>query len=341
MFVSVARPFLFITVISAFALPAFAVASDEDNEAKEQIQTVDGEMPSVHLGQEKQNLSGLEIKTLRPAFYQQEFLAYGKALNVQPLVALRSRYRVALSEELSAGARLTHSRQSIQRTEELYRHGVAPKRAVQTQQSLWKTDTAQFEARRAESDAVIEEARLTWGTRLADWVVATDQDALADFLSGKEVLLLVTLPSGKELSEPITGGYADPDGNRSQAQAAAFISPAPQIDQTVQGASYFFRTNGKKIRPGMNVSVWLPESHLQAKGVIIPPSALVWSMDQAFVYVKTGEDVFSRRLVEHYTPAPQGYFVQNTLRSGEQIVTIGGQMLLSEEFRAQIPNEDD
>jgi hypothetical protein len=37
---------------------------------------------------------------------------------------------------------------------------------------------------------------------------------------------------------------------------------------------------------------------------------------------------------------PNGYFISNELKPGEQLVLTGGQLLLSEEFRAQIPHED-
>jgi hypothetical protein len=38
--------------------------------------------------------------------------------------------------------------------------------------------------------------------------------------------------------------------------------------------------------------------------------------------------------------APEGYFIDKDLTAGEEIVITGGQMLLSEELRGQIPDED-
>jgi hypothetical protein len=64
-------------------------------------------------------------------------------------------------------------------------------------------------------------------------------------------------------------------------------------------------------------------------------------MDQAFVYLKTEEDTFSRRTLDHYSPMAGGYFISDAIKPGEQIVTKGAQMLLSEELRGQIPSEDD
>jgi hypothetical protein len=336
------RQLLIIAVMFSLGVPVSAAVDAENDGGAESVKAEEGAgMPVVSLDQQKQKQAGLEIMTVQASRYQPEFIAYGKAINVQPLVAIRSQYRVALSEQKSAGARLTQSGQSIRRTEELYRHGVAAKRIVLEQQSLWQTDKAQLEARRAQSDAVFEDARVMWGKELADWAFAAGKDRLSDFVNGKEVLLLVTLPAGKNLPAADAAVFVDPEGNRGKAQAAAYISPAPQIDQTVQGPSYFFRTEGNRLRPGMTVSIWLPEGGAREGGVTVPGSALIWSMDQAFVYVKTGPDVFTRRLIGNYTPSPEGYFVRGALKPGEEIVTVGGQMLLSQEFRAQIPDEDD
>jgi hypothetical protein len=336
------RSLLLMAALFAFGGPlTAAVDAEEGGDEEPSLAENSGGMPVVSLDLRKQKLAGLEIVKVRPSQYRPEFAAYGKAVNVQPLLALRSQYRVALSEQKSAGARLAQSGQSIRRTEELYRYGVAAKRVMQEQQSLWQTDQAQFEARRAQSEAVLEEARVSWGAELAEWAFQAGKDRLSDFVSGKATLLLVTLPAGKALPLPNGAAFADPEGNRAGAEAATYISPAPQIDQAVQGASYFFRTSGNRIRPGMTVSVWLPDGAAPEDGVTIPGSALVWSMDQPFVYVRTGPEAFSRRLIGNYRPSPEGYFVRDALKADEEIVATGGQILLSQEFRAQIPDEDD
>jgi hypothetical protein len=335
------RSLLLMAALFAPGAPPAAADAEEGGDAEPVIAAEAGGMPVVRLDRQKQALAGLEIVKVRPSQYRPEFAAYGKAVNIQPLLALRSQYRVALSEQQSAAARLAQSGQSVRRTEALYRHGVAAKRVMQEQQSLWQTDRAQFEARRAQSDAVLEQARVMWGMELADWAFQDGKDRLIDFVSGKATLLLVTLPAGRALPLPDTAAFADSEGNRLSAEAAAYISPAPQIDQAVQGTGYFFRTSGKRIRPGMTVSVWLPDGGIAEGGVTIPGSALLWSMDRLFVYVRTAPETFSRRLIASYRSSPEGYFVRDALKAGEDIVAVGGQMLLSQEFRAQIPDEDD
>jgi hypothetical protein len=91
----------------------------------------------------------------------------------------------------------------------------------------------------------------------------------------------------------------------------------------------------------MSITAWLPSESDQQTGVIFPKSALIWSMDQAFVYLKIDDDKFTRRAVNNYAATTSGYFINHTLKPDEQIVTIGAEMLLSEELRSQMSDDDD
>lgn len=313
---------------------------------------------TVFLSTQAQSLSGLQTITLAPASHHAEFTAYGKAINIQPLIELRHRYLVTLTERGGATARFKQAEQNIQRQQDLYREGATSKRNLQVQQAQWQTDKAQVDASSVQSKAIAAEARLNWGPQLTEWALSADSDKMSAFLSGQKTLLQITLPVNKQLANDIVSVDVEASGNRSAASKAELISPAPQTDTTVQGESYFFQTDGRtncsgqscgthiipgdnRIRVGMRVAAWIPEQGESQSGVVIPKSALVWHLDQAFVYIKTAAEQFSRRTIEQYSATSGGYFVGNGINAGEQLVVTGGQMLLSEEFRGQIPNEDD
>jgi len=223
----------------------------------------------------------------------------------------------------------------------LYREGATSKHSLQVQQAQWQTDKALLDASGVQGKAIIDEARLNWGKKLTEWALSADADQLSGFLSGKKTLLHITLPVNKQLASEIQSIEVEASGNRSAATKAELISAAPQTDASVQGESYFFQTDGRRIRTGMRVAAWIPEQGENQSGVVIPKSALIWYMDQAFVYIKTAKEQFSRRAIDHYSATAGGYFVGSGLSAGEQLVVTGGQMLLSEEFRRQIPDEDD
>ncbi|MFZ2168776.1 MAG: hypothetical protein WAW61_03965 [Methylococcaceae bacterium] len=325
-----------------FALNFFSAAlAVADNEKSPSELQNDAGQSVIRLSTETQKLSGIEVKTLMPVNHQTEFTANGKAINIQPLLGLRNRYLLALTERSSAKAKFKQAQQNISRQQDLYRHGVSSKRSLQEQQAQWQSYKAQVDATDFQGKAIIDEALLSWGKELTEWALSSDSDKLGVFLSGRKRLLHITLPTNKHLADNIQTIYIDTSGDRSKARKAELVSAAAQTGTTAQGESYYFQTGDKNIISGMNVTAWIPEQNIQLAGVIIPKSALIWYMGQAFVYLKTAQERFIRRMIDHYSVTSEGYFIPEAIKPGEQIVIKGGQMLLSEELRGQIPGEED
>ncbi|MDP2902015.1 MAG: hypothetical protein Q8N96_02760 [Methylovulum sp.] len=327
-------PFIFILNLIAATL-TFA---DERN-GQHAIQ-ITGHQAVVTLNAQTQQSSGIETIVLKPAHHHAEFIAYGKAIPIQPLLELHHRYLVNLTEHNRAAAKFKQAEQTIKRQQALYHEGAIAQRNVQDQQAQWQADKAQLDAIRFQSLSITDEALLNWGKVLSEWALSEPTDKLSSFLSGRKILLQITLPSNRQLAENSLMIAIDPSGNRSKAEPAELISVAPQTDAGNQGTSYFFQASGKRIKAGMSISAWLPEQQQSQSGVIIPKSALIWFMDQAFVYLKTDGETFSRRAIKDYSVIADGYFLSHTVMPDEQIVTIGGQMLLSEELRNEIPDDD-
>ncbi|WP_031437603.1 efflux RND transporter periplasmic adaptor subunit [Methylobacter tundripaludum] len=324
-----------------FMLSVAPVIADDDDKSVANLPVSSAGQGTIFLAAKAQSVSGLQTVTLTPVSDHPEFTAHGKAVNIQPLVDLRHRYLVALTERSGATARFKQAEQNIKRQQDLYRDGATSKRNLQVQQAQWQTDKAQVDASGVQGKAIMDEARINWGKKLTEWALSTDAEPLNGFLSGQKTLLQITLPVNKQLANEIQTIYVEASGNRSAATKAELVSAAPQTDTTAQGESYFFQTDSRRIRTGMRVAAWIPEQGENRSGVVIPKSALVWYMDQAFVYIKTSAEQFSRRTIDQYSATNGGYFVGSGISPGEELVITGGQMLLSEEFRGQIPDEDD
>lgn len=329
---------LSITYFFVLNLLSMSLAADDEKHPSE-VYNYNGQSV-IKLDTETQALSGIETITLKPVHYQAEFTANGKAINIQPLLALRNRYLIALTENSSAKARFKQAQQNINRQQDLYRNGVSSKRSLQEQQAQWQSYKAQVDATDFQGKAIIDEALLLWGKELTDRAMSSDSNKLGVFLSGRKRLLHITLPANKHLADDIQTIYIDISGDRNKARKAELVSAAAQTETIAQGESYYFQTDDKNILTGMNVTAWIPERNVHLTGVMIPKSALIWHMGQAFVYLKTSQESFIRRMIDQYSATSEGYFIPATINPGEQIVTTGGQMLLSEELRGQIPGED-
>lgn len=287
-----------------------------------------------------QKTAGIETITLEATNYRSEIVAYGKAIAVQSVLVLHHQYLQNLTEYQRIAARFQQSEQAMKRQQSLFQGGVSAKRNVQEQQAQWQSDKAQLNAIQLQIQSMKEEVQLSWGDKLSAWILSEQTKPLAPFISGQQVLLQITLPSNRQwLEKSGTTIFVEPSGERSKAQPAQLISAAPQADAGNQGNSYFFQTRAGTIKAGMNLTAWLPEQYQQV-GVIVPKTALVWAMDQAFVFIKTNEEAFNRRRISDYTPTNEGYFISHSVSPGEQIVSIGAQTLLSEVLRGEIPDDD-
>jgi hypothetical protein len=91
----------------------------------------------------------------------------------------------------------------------------------------------------------------------------------------------------------------------------------------------------------MQVYTLSNSSKNSSNGVIIPNSAVVWYGGKPWVYRKTGNDQFSRLPINTDVEVENGWFSQGSLKPNDMIVTSGVQLLLSEEFKSQITNENE
>ena len=327
-------------IVGFFILGVSLAYADDDDKPVTQLPgfTRTG---TVFLDAKVQLLSGLQTIILTPVSQRAEFSTYGLAVNIQPLIELRRRYLLALTEQGGAMGRFKQAEQNSKRQLDLYREGAASKRNLQVQQAQWQTDKALLDASGVQGKSIVDESLLNWGRKLTEWALSTDADQLQAFLSGSKTLLQITLPVNKRLANTIKSIKVEASGNRSAAINAELISAALHTDNLAQGESYFFQADGSHIRTGMRVVAWIPEQGENRIGVNIPESALIWYLDQAFVYIKTADEQFHRRRIEQFSATADGYFVGNSIKPGEFLVTAGAQMLLSEELKGQIPNEGD
>ncbi|MEQ1738273.1 MAG: efflux RND transporter periplasmic adaptor subunit [Methyloglobulus sp.] len=328
------------TILILLVGSSSTIASTDDNDVIDPKAQQVGGQPSVMIDSETQVASGLKTILVSLVQHQAEFESVGKVISIQPLLALRERYLVAQAELNGAKARLKQAGQNLKRQQELFRHGIAAKRSLQEQEVLGSTDQALVEASQIRLLSVANETRLLWGKELAEWALSDKAGKLKELLLGQQQLLQITLPANKQLPSQIDKLFVEPTGQRSKATPATLISRSTQVDNTMQGESYFFKVNGEGLSVGMKITVWIPEPTLGQSGVIVPESALIWYMDQVYVYIKVAKDTFSRRLIKEFSLVRDGYFVKDDITAGEEVVTTGGQMLLSEELRGQIPDED-
>lgn len=326
---------IFFSIISV----NFSAAELEDDDQKlEQI--INGQSV-IFLDEESQKASGLEVLELRQIKYQAEYIAYGKAISISPLLTIQNKYLLASAKQTAAKARFIQAEKNISRLRNLHKNDVISTRKLQNHQTQWQSEKAIYNEMTHQKQLIINLGKLQWGDMLTDWLTGKHFPQFDKLLHGESILLKITLPANRSLSSQVHSIVIDQTGNRSSAFEASLLSLLPEVDGFSQGLQYLFLTDNPTIKPGMNYTAWIPQAKQKQKGVIIPESSLAWHLGQAFVFIKIDKEHFIHRNIERPVKVSNGYFVANQLSNEESIVVRGTQMLLSHEFRSQIPDEDD
>lgn len=297
-------------------------------------------MAGLRVTERIQARSGIRVQQLAAAHYQQEIKTSGRVLDLQPLLDLRARMHEIEAQQRVARIALDTAQKDFERLQALYREAAnISGRELQQARLERETRAAEVQAAAAQMEDLRQQYVQAWGVELTDLFLG-DADLYRD-LSGRQAVLILVTASDQQLASVPAMAYLSPRADRAQAVQAHYLAPAASADPQIQGATYYYHAPAAGLRTGMNLDVWLQVETEARAGVFVPPAAIVWYGDRPWVYLVTDEENFVRTGLEDYVVTRHGWFVRSGLEPGAQLVTGGAQMLLSEEFRWSIPDEDD
>ena len=121
------------------------------------------------------------------------------------------------------------------------------------------------------------------------------------------------------------------NGIQDQEQSATIDFISPEMDPSTQILkARAVVSNSGLIQPGMQVSVFLPKAELTA-AVSLPLEAVIRDQRGAHVWVKTGENTFSPKMVRTGEEDQDRILIVSGLENTAEVV-ISGAYLLSSEF---------
>ncbi len=296
------------------------------------VSTENGE-PVITLDAATRAASGIATAAPVAAPYQTQVRAYGTVLDLTRLTDLGNSFLSAKAQLASVQAKLGASRAAFERAQKLNRDQQNVSAAqLQTAEAAFRGDQATLAAAEAQVRTVQATLDQEWGPVLGKSLVE-GSPLITRLTQRQDFLVQVTLPPGVVVPPPPSASVQINTGQRTEIR---FVSPATRTDPKIQGVSFFYLAAGDSgVLPGMNVLAFLP-SGSTVQGATIPASAVVWWQDRAWIYRRAAPDKFVRAVIVTDLPTPDGGYIVKDLPSGTQVVTSGAQLLLSEEFRAQI-----
>lgn len=295
------------------------------------VQTVNGETVVV-VSADAQRASHIEVAPLGAVTSQSGISADATVMDLQPLFDLRNRLASARADVDTFAAQAASSRTQYQGSRTLYAddRNVSLK-SVQAAQSAMQVDDAKLRSAWVTLNGLDGAMRQQFGDALANAAAAPASKLFKRLQSGRTVVLRVTLPASFGMAPPERIAVDTPDGRAVPAQR---LSASPLADPAVQGAPWLYVADAA-LPANLRTSARVPTSSQAVSGLLIPEQAVVWYGGQTWAYVRTASDRFTRRYVPAGSEGDHGFMVTSGFHAGDQIVTQGAQLLLSDELKPQ------
>jgi hypothetical protein len=280
--------------------------------------------------------AGIECSPLKPPPTDETVRGFATVLNPLPLAGLNGQYIEAEAQMRSVASKLAMSHAALQRAQILYQDEQSVSAAqLQNTQSSFDSDQSLLALARARLNSVAGNVRQAWGNALGT-AVADHLPLIDDLVARRSYLVKVTLLPGGIVATPPQTAIATLYGSIIEL---SYVSIAASADRKLQGTSYLYEAAARDgIEPGSNLDVTL-SAHTAQPGSVVPNSAVVWIEGQAWIYIRTGAGTFVRHKIPSNHPAgDDGYLVTGFLPNDEVVVR-GAAMLLSEEYRTQLPED--
>ncbi|MDE2419657.1 MAG: transposase [Gammaproteobacteria bacterium] len=314
------------------------VENDEDERIQRPAQPIKNtDNMDVHLESKNVNLADIKTSVLITSNHAASQSAYAEVLDITNLAADIARYQRLDTDIAKSNAALKLAQLAAERHRILHQddHNVSDQ-ALETAENAVISEKANRAGLIAERDSVLSTLKLNWGQRLIGHV-DPQRDLLSGLLAGKTSLLSVSLPPSADVSAtlPDTITIATPNGEHDMT----VLGSAPHVNERLQGTAVLAISN-QFLPVGMKLSAQWPQGQV-LRGVLVPSSAVVWWQGLPWVYKQESLGNFQRVSLQGYTSLPEGWFGQHGLAAGDQVVTQGAQLLLSEEQRSSIKTGDD
>ncbi|MAX51943.1 MAG: hypothetical protein CMH22_08165 [Methylophaga sp.] len=311
---------------------------DDDSEEEENA----NQPLIVTLADETIPYAGIDTLTLHKTLLFPEFKAYAEVVDIRELIQWRARLNQLRSAVTIASVTEKADRLEWERLKKLAKGtgSVASKNVIYAETS-WREAKANLDSAAFQLEDAKTELIQSWGESIANWVMDKSSKELERLINRHDTLLMVTLPIESSLPADVNVIRVSRAGDRASARKAYFVSPAYVSAKQIQGETYYFRIATGKLRLGMRLDAWIPENSDPDSGFHIPDEAIVWYSGQPWAYIQLNEASYKRIPLSEGKLVAGGIFTQSEFEEGNEVVISGAQMLLSEEFRWQIHDEDD
>ena len=181
-----------------------------------------------------------------------------------------------------------------------------------------------------------------WGQSFKDLLTDPKTSLLQNIFNSDSRLIKITIANNKTQKLPPSELILFSPLQPQNKYKANLISKAPFGSLDIQGSSYFYLTLSNDLMIGSKINSYIESAEdSQVKKFYIPKSAIIWNAGKPWIYVESSNNSFLRHPIFKLEEVNDGWVVQFENIPPWAIVTKGAQLLLSEEYKHLITNENE
>ena len=181
-----------------------------------------------------------------------------------------------------------------------------------------------------------------WGQSFKDLLTDPKSSLLQNIFNSDSRLIKITIANNKIQKLPPSELILFSPLQPQNKYKANLISKAPFGSLDIQGSSYFYLTLSNDLMIGSKINSYIESAEdSQIKKFHIPKSAIIWNAGKPWIYVESSNNSFLRHPIFKFEEVNDGWVVQFENIPPWAIVTKGAQLLLSEEYKHLITNENE
>ena len=300
----------------------------------------------ITLSAEIQSNSGIKTSPIQSSVYKKNLTNYATVLNIDFLIEQKNRFNEIKNQISLLTNELDRDKKNYERFKLLNddNKNVSDKALLEVKVNYENT-RIKLNATQELVSGIKQNIRAQWGETILSMIDQGLKKELFEFLlQGKARIVKVTLSENTDNEPPKNISLALID-NLSEKFLANYLAESPTLDKSLKGKTYFYIVYSNKLRIDSKVIASLVQENISSeseKYLAIPKEAVVWNAGQAWIYIKTGENKFLRKVIQTDNESPNGWIIKEEhIKENDLIVINGAQLLLSEEFKYQIKNEND
>lgn len=304
----------------------------------------------VTLSNDVQKNSGIKTVIIKKVSGIKNLTSYANVLNIDLLIEQKNKFNEIKNQINIFSNEFDRDQKNFDRLKLLNddNKNISDK-ALYESKTQFENTRIKLENTQALISGIKQNIRAQWGeTILAMIDQNLNKDLLNLLILNQARLIKVTLiesSSHDEIIGPPKEINVALIDNLNEYFIAKYLSEAPTLDKTLKGKTYFYIVYNGQLRIDSKIIANLIQNTTQINQMnflSIPKDAVVWNSGLAWIYIKTSDNKFVRKVIDTNNESADGWVISDSqIKENDQIVINGAQLILSEEFKYQIKNEND